>query len=237
SSSGGVGPTHARAVLRRGPGGSFVDRFGGWAADRGRLARADLAAAGDSFSEHAEGGGGGYGAGTEDRARDALPGREASGRAPSAAAFGRDSVTLSPAASRASACLLAHALLEHQAVAIARLIEPFASFDGASSVGICTGAGSAASVGRPARRFSFAQGVARWASARDTTSYEPHSEAAEDPETDPRLARAERLFADDAGARRRARREQGHGLRARRGAHPQGRAGARAEQGTLFVDR
>ena len=67
-------------------------------------------------------------------------------------------------------------------------------------------------------------------------NHEPDTKATEDSATDPRLAGASGLFADDAGAGRRDRREQGDGLRTRRSAHQKERARARAQQGTLFVD-
>ena len=51
----------------------------------------------------------------------------------------------------------------------------------------------------------------------------------------PRRPRRAWLFADDAGTRRRSRRQQGDGLRARRSPDQKGRAAARAKQGTLFV--
>ena len=66
--------------------------------------------------------------------------------------------------------------------------------------------------------------------------YELDTQAIEDSATDPRLARSQGVFADDAGAGRRNRRQQGHGVRARRGADQEKRARARAQQGTLFVD-
>lgn len=69
------------------------------------------------------------------------------------------------------------------------------------------------------------------------TIREPDPEAVANPVTYPRLARSVWLFADDAGAGGPDRREQGHGLRARRSAHQKGRAGPRAQQGSLFVDR
>jgi hypothetical protein len=52
-----------------------------------------------------------------------------------------------------------------------------------------------------------------------------------------RLASAQGLFADDAGTGGRDWREQSDRLRARRSAHQKERPGARAQQGTLFVDR
>src|SRR3954467_325376 len=68
-------------------------------------------------------------------------------------------------------------------------------------------------------------------------AHESHSQATEDPPAHPRLAGASWLFADDAGARRRDRRQQGHRVRARGGPHQEGRPGPRAQQGTLFVHR
>ena len=66
---------------------------------------------------------------------------------------------------------------------------------------------------------------------------EPDSQATQNPPAHPRLADPAWLFPDHAGTRRRDRRQQGHGLRARRGAHQEGRAHPRGQQGTLFVDR
>jgi hypothetical protein len=228
-------PIPTNAVLRFGPGGSFTDTFVG-SADRTRLVRADLAETGDSFSEHAEGGAGGSWTGLDGGDRASLDSVRSVSSARGVEPVAVDTVSVSVAASRASAVLLAHTLLEHQAGALALLATPFASFTDRSFVRI-NHAESAAFVGRPARRFPFAQSIARWASAREASAYEPHAQATEDSEIDPRLARPERLFADDAGARRRTRRQQGHGLRACRSAYSQGRAAPRAEQGTLFVDR
>lgn len=67
--------------------------------------------------------------------------------------------------------------------------------------------------------------------------HESDTQATEDSATHSRLAGAPGLFADDAGTGRRDRREQGDGLRARRSPHQKERARARAQQGTLFVDR
>lgn len=72
---------------------------------------------------------------------------------------------------------------------------------------------------------------------QEAMSNEPDTEAVAHLAAHPRLARPSWLFADDARARGRDRREQGHGLRARRGAHQKGSVGARAQQGSLFVDR
>lgn len=74
------------------------------------------------------------------------------------------------------------------------------------------------------------------ARAERNVGHEPHTEAAQDSSAHPGLARASGVFAHDAGAGRRAGRQQGDGVRARRGAHQEERPGARAEQGTLFVD-
>ena len=51
-----------------------------------------------------------------------------------------------------------------------------------------------------------------------------------------RLPQQQGLFPDDAGDRKRTRRQQSHGLRARRGADREGCAGAQAQQGSLFGD-
>ncbi len=75
---------------------------------------------------------------------------------------------------------------------------------------------------------------------KHTSSGENHDES--HPETtsrsahDPQLASNAGLLPDDAGDRRSTRRQQGHSIRARRGAHREGSAGSRQEQGTLFVD-
>jgi hypothetical protein len=66
---------------------------------------------------------------------------------------------------------------------------------------------------------------------------ESHPQAAQDSAAHSRLARAPRILADNAGTRRRDRREQSNGVRARRSAHQKERVGARGEQGSLFVDR
>jgi hypothetical protein len=67
-------------------------------------------------------------------------------------------------------------------------------------------------------------------------SDEPDSQAASYSVPDPRLASSSRLLADDAGTGRRNRRQQGHGLRARRGVDQEGGVDSRGEQGSLFVD-
>jgi len=69
-----------------------------------------------------------------------------------------------------------------------------------------------------------------------TPSHEPHPQAAAHLRVHPHAPRIEGLLAHDAGDRRLARRHQGDGVRARRGAHQEGRAGARSEQESLFVD-
>lgn len=66
--------------------------------------------------------------------------------------------------------------------------------------------------------------------------YELDTQAIEDSATDSGLARSPGVFADDAGAGRRNRRQQGHGVRARRSTDQEKRARARTQQGTLFVD-
>jgi hypothetical protein len=70
---------------------------------------------------------------------------------------------------------------------------------------------------------------------QDAPRHESHSEAAPRPSAHPSLAQVAGVLPDDAGTGDGARRQQGHGLRARRGAGRQGRAQARPEQGTLFV--
>ena len=71
----------------------------------------------------------------------------------------------------------------------------------------------------------------------EALTHESDPETTEDSATHPGLPRSSWLFPDDAGTRRRDRREQGDGLRARRGADQKGRAHSRAQQGTLFVNR
>jgi hypothetical protein len=66
-------------------------------------------------------------------------------------------------------------------------------------------------------------------------SHESHTETTQDSATDSRIAHRAGLFADDAGTRRRTRHQQGHRVRARRGAHQERRAQARSQQGSLFV--
>src|SRR5262245_6696228 len=65
--------------------------------------------------------------------------------------------------------------------------------------------------------------------------YEPNSQTAQDSAVDPRFAHRAWLFANHARARRRARHQQGDGLRARRGADQKRRFEARSQQGSLFV--
>src|SRR5687767_10412760 len=65
--------------------------------------------------------------------------------------------------------------------------------------------------------------------------YEPHTEAAQDFAVDSRFTNRSWLFANHAGARRRARHQQGDRFRARRSAHQKGRLEARSQQGSLFV--
>ena len=73
---------------------------------------------------------------------------------------------------------------------------------------------------------------------RDVThGDESDSEATPHSAAHSRLASAQGLFADDAGTGGRDWREQSDRLRARRSAHQKERPGARAQQGTLFVDR
>ena len=66
------------------------------------------------------------------------------------------------------------------------------------------------------------------------TSDEPHTQAAEGAADRARFASETGLLANHAGDRRRAPRQQGHGVRARRGADREGCAAPRCEQGTLF---
>lgn len=63
---------------------------------------------------------------------------------------------------------------------------------------------------------------------------ESDSQATEDTHTDSRLAFDARLFADHAGTRPGVGRQQGYGLRARRGADQKGGLAATAKQGSLF---
>lgn len=63
---------------------------------------------------------------------------------------------------------------------------------------------------------------------------EPHAQADENPYADSRHPALQRLFADDARARRSLGRLKGHGLRARRSAHQKGLPQAGCEQGALF---
>ena len=66
-------------------------------------------------------------------------------------------------------------------------------------------------------------------------SDEPHSQATQNPPTDPGLTSSQRLLANDARARPRTRRQQSDRLRARRSADKKRRIAARGEQGSLFV--
>lgn len=63
---------------------------------------------------------------------------------------------------------------------------------------------------------------------------QPHAQADEDPYDDSRHPALQRLFADDARARRSFRSLKGHGLRARRGLDQKGLPDPRPEQGALF---
>ncbi len=65
--------------------------------------------------------------------------------------------------------------------------------------------------------------------------HESHTQAAQDPSVDSRVTNRSGLFANHAGTRRRTRRQQGYGIRARRSADQERRAQARSQQGTLFV--
>jgi hypothetical protein len=64
--------------------------------------------------------------------------------------------------------------------------------------------------------------------------HQSHAQADEHPHPHPRPAAGTRLFPDDAGTRRRTGRQQGHHLRARRGADQKRRLAAAGQQGTLF---
>jgi hypothetical protein len=66
------------------------------------------------------------------------------------------------------------------------------------------------------------------------TSDEPDTQAAEGAADRARFATETGLLANHAGDRRRTPRQQGHGVRARRGADREGCAAPRCEQGTLF---
>ena len=82
------------------------------------------------------------------------------------------------------------------------------------------------------------QGVAAFAVvSREEKCYESDPQTTQNPSTHSRLASSPRLFPDDAGVGQRNRRQQGHRIRARRSPYQKGRSGARAEQGSLFVDR
>jgi hypothetical protein len=65
--------------------------------------------------------------------------------------------------------------------------------------------------------------------------HQPHAETNENPQPRARLTPGTRLFADNAGTRRRATSQQGHRLRARRGAHQKRRVDPGCQQGTLFA--
>src|SRR5437867_4348528 len=67
-------------------------------------------------------------------------------------------------------------------------------------------------------------------------TYEPHPATVGRGRRDPQLPSPARLFADDAGAGRPARHQQGHHLRARRRAGKEARAEAGQAQGSLFGD-
>jgi hypothetical protein len=66
------------------------------------------------------------------------------------------------------------------------------------------------------------------------TADESHAEATQGAAHRSRYPQEDGLLAHDAGDRRRAARQQGHGFRARRGADREGRVAARCEQGSLF---
>jgi len=65
---------------------------------------------------------------------------------------------------------------------------------------------------------------------------ESHAEATLRTPADPRIETRAGLFPDDAGARRRTRRQQSHGLRTRAGARAKRNRKAGTKQGTLFVN-
>lgn len=71
----------------------------------------------------------------------------------------------------------------------------------------------------------------------ENESNESHTQAAAHLRIHPPAPRAQGLLTNDAGDRRLTRRHQGDGVRTRRSAHQEGRAGARSEQESLFVDR
>ena len=71
----------------------------------------------------------------------------------------------------------------------------------------------------------------------ENESNESHTQAAAHLRIHPSAPRAQGLLTNDAGDRRLTRRHQGDGVRTRRSAHQEGRAGARSEQESLFVDR
>ena len=85
--------------------------------------------------------------------------------------------------------------------------------------------------GRPAE---FRHSTSAPPSPRESNR-ESHAEATSCSGLRSHLSGEQRLFPDHAGNRGRTRREQGHGLRARRSARGQGGHDSRAEQGTLFV--
>jgi len=67
--------------------------------------------------------------------------------------------------------------------------------------------------------------------------HESYSQATSHSSTHTRRTNPQGVLPNDAGARGPDRREQGHGLRARGSPDQEGRTDARAQQGTLFVDR
>lgn len=71
----------------------------------------------------------------------------------------------------------------------------------------------------------------------ENESNESHTQAAAHLRIHPSAPRTQGLLTNDAGDRRLTRRHQGDGVRTRRSAHQEGRAGARSEQESLFVDR
>jgi hypothetical protein len=165
-----------------------------------------------------------------------------------------DSVQLSELALRAGTLLAAERVLEDQGRAMAlaadlsrALAGPgMAAAPGSARVGlpvVVRSPGVPAGAGLRGESRSSALSAAAVSAGPAQPSmlegqvYESHAQATSHPAVDPRLPRSPWLFADYAGTRRRDRRQQGHGVRARRGAHQEGRAHPRPQQGALFVDQ
>lgn len=91
-------------------------------------------------------------------------------------------------------------------------------------------------VGASALPASTFDALQRFAAPYTEESFnESDSQAIEDTSTDKRLSSHSRLFADDAGTRKRTRRQQSNRFRARGGAYKKGRTAARSQQGSLFI--